>query len=85
MHPRRAVKVEYSMDADNLAHDSAKSPKLEQTTDRDSEDRVTLPDVDADLEPEHSEFDDPGFRSIWVMLIGLGIFLAAAGFVISIS
>jgi len=38
-------------------------------------------DVGPKLEPEHSEFDDPGFRSTWVMPVGLGIFLAAVALV----
>ncbi len=36
-------------------------------------------------EPERSEFDDPGFRSVWVMPVGLGIFLAVAALVISLA
>lgn len=71
------------MDAENLASDSAKSPEPERTTD--SGDPGTLRDVGAKLEPEHSEFDDPGFRSAWVMPVGLGIFLAAAALVISMT
>ena len=73
------------MDAENLANDSAKSPEPERTTDMDSGDPATLRDVGARLEPEHSEFDDPGFRSAWVMPVGLGIFLAAVALVLSIT
>jgi hypothetical protein len=73
------------MDAEHLANDSAKSPELDRTTDMDSGDPGTLRDVGAKLEPEHSEFDDPGFRSAWVMPVGLGIFLAAVALVISIT
>ena len=76
------------MDAENLANDSAKSPEPpepERTTDMDSGDPGTLRDVGAKLEPEHSEFDDPGFRSAWVMPVGLGIFLAAVALVISMT
>jgi len=73
------------MDAENLANVSAKSPGPERTTDMDSSDPGTLGDVGAKLEPEHSEFDDPGFRSAWVMPVGLGIFLAAAALVISMT
>ena len=73
------------MDAEKLANDSAKSPEPERTTDMDSEDRVTLRDGGAKLEPEHSEFDDPGFRSAWVMPVGLGIFLAAVALVMSVT
>jgi hypothetical protein len=73
------------MDAENLANDSAKSPEPEWTTDMDSGDPGTLRDVGAKLEPEHSEFDDPGFRSAWVMPVGLGIFLAAVALVISMT
>jgi hypothetical protein len=72
------------MDAENLANDSAKSPAPEGTTDMDS-DPGTLRNVRAKLEPEHSEFDDPGFRSVWVMPVGLGIFLAAVAVVISVT
>ncbi|MFL6600691.1 MAG: hypothetical protein ACJ8R9_05115 [Steroidobacteraceae bacterium] len=73
------------MDAENLANDSAKSAEPERTTDMDSVDPESLSDVGAKLEPEHSEFDDPGFRSAWVMPVGLGIFLAAAALVISMT
>jgi len=73
------------MDAENLANDSAKSPEPERTTHMDSGDPATLRDVGAKLEPEHSEFDDPGFRSAWVMPVGLGIFLAAVALVISMT
>ena len=73
------------MDAGNLANDSAKSSELERAADMDSGDPGTLEDVGAKLEPEHSEFDDPGFRSAWVMPVGLGIFLAAAALVISMT
>jgi hypothetical protein len=51
----------------------------------DTGDPGTLRDVGAELEPEHSEFDDPGFRSFWVMPVGLGIFLAAVALVISMT
>ena len=73
------------MDTENLANDSAKSPKPERTTDMDSRDPGTLRDVAAKLEPEHSEFDDPGFRSAWVMPVGLGIFLAAVALILSMT
>jgi hypothetical protein len=73
------------MDAENFANDSAKSPERERTTDTDGGDPGTLRDVEAKLEPEHSEFDDPGFRSAWVMPVGLGIFLAAVALVISMT
>jgi len=73
------------MDAGNLANDSAKSSELERAADMDSGDPGTLEDVGAKLEPEHSEFDDPGFRSAWVMPVGLGIFLAAVALVISMT
>jgi hypothetical protein len=73
------------MDAKNLASDSAKSPEPERTTDVDSGDPETVRDVGAKVEPEHSEFDDPGFRSIWMMSVGLGIFLAAVALVMSLS
>jgi hypothetical protein len=73
------------MDAENLANDSAKSPEPERTTDIDSGDPATRPDVGAKLEPEHSEFDDPGFRSAWVVPLGLGIFLAVVALVISVT
>ena len=73
------------MDAENLANDSAKSAEPERTTDMDSGDPESARDVGAKLEPEHSEFDDPGFRSAWVMPVGLGIFLAAVALVISMT
>jgi hypothetical protein len=73
------------MDAERLANDSAKSAEPERTTDMDSGDPGTLRDVGGKLEPEHSEFDDPGFRSAWVMPVGLGIFLAAVALVISMT
>ena len=73
------------MDAEKLANDSAKSPESEWTTDLDSGDPGTPRDEGAKLEPEHSELDDPGFRSAWVMPIGLGIFLAAVALVISMT
>jgi hypothetical protein len=73
------------MDAKNLANDSEKSPEPECTTDMDSGDPGTLRDVGAKSEPEHSEFDDPGFRSAWVMPVGLGIFLAAVALVVSMT
>jgi hypothetical protein len=73
------------MDAENFANDSAKSPEPEWPTDMDSGDPGTLRDVEAKLEPEHSEFDDPGFRSAWVMPVGLGIFLAVVALVISMT
>jgi hypothetical protein len=73
------------MDAENLANESAKSPEPERTTDMDSGDPGILRDVGAKIEPEHSEFDDPGFRSAWVMPVGLGIFLAAVALVISMT
>ena len=73
------------MDTENLANDSAKSPEPERTTDMDSGDPGTPRDAGAKLEPEHSEFDDPGFRSAWVMPVGLGIFLAAVALVLSIT
>ena len=73
------------MDAENLANDSTKSPEPERTTDMLSGDPETLGDVGAKLEPEHSEFDDPGFRSAWVMPVGLGIFLAAVALILSMT
>ena len=73
------------MDAENWANDSAKSPQPERTSDMDSGDPATLRDVGAKLEPAHSEFDDPGFRSAWVMPVGLGIFLAAVALVMSMT
>jgi hypothetical protein len=73
------------MDAKNSANDSAKSPQSVRTTNMNSGDPGTLRDVGAKLEPEHSEFDDPGFRSFWVMPVGLGIFLAAVALVISMT
>jgi len=73
------------MDAENLPNDSGKSPEPERTTDKDSAVPGTLRDVGAKLEPEHSEFDDPGFRSAWVMPVGLGIFLAAVALVMSMT
>jgi hypothetical protein len=73
------------MDAENLANDSAKSPEPERTTEMDSGDPRTLGDVGAKLEPEHSEFEDPGFRSAWVMPVGLGIFLTVVALVISLT
>lgn len=73
------------MDAENLANDSAKSPQPERTSDMDSGDPAILRDAGAKLEPEHSEFDDPGFRSAWVMPVGLGIFLAAVALVMSMT
>jgi len=73
------------MDAENLANDSAKSREPERTTDMDGEDPGTVRDAGAKLEPEHSEFDDPGFRSAWVMPVALGIFLAAVALVISMT
>jgi hypothetical protein len=69
------------MDADNLANESAKSTEPERTTDMDSGEPESLRDAGSKLEPEHSEFDDPGFRSAWVMPVGLGIFLAAVALV----
>ena len=73
------------MDTEKLANDSAKSPEPERTTDMDRADPGTPRDAGAKLEPEHSEFDDPGFRSAWVMPVGLGIFLAAAALIISMT
>ena len=73
------------MDAENLASDSAKSPEPEPTIGMDTGDPGTLRDVGAMLEPEHSEFDDPGFRSAWVMPVGLGIFLVAVALVLSMT
>ena len=73
------------MDTEKLANDSAKSPEPERTTDMDRGDPATLRDVGARLEPEHSEFDDPGFRSAWVMPVGLGIFLAAVALILSMT
>jgi hypothetical protein len=77
------------MDAENLANDSAKAPEPseslepERTTDIDTGDPATLRDVGAKLEPEHSEFDDPGFRAFWLMPVGLGIVLVVAALVMS--
>jgi hypothetical protein len=73
------------MDAENSTNDSAKSSGPERTTNMDSGDPRTLRDVGAKLEPERSEFDDPGFRSAWVMPVGLGVFLAAVALVISMT
>ena len=73
------------MDTEKLANDSAKSPEPERTTNMLSGDPGTLRDAGAKLEPEHSEFDDPGFRSAWVMPVGLGIFLAAVALVLSMT
>jgi hypothetical protein len=73
------------MDAEKLANDSAKSPEGEPTADMDSGYPGTLRDEGAKLEPEHSEFEDPGFRSAWVMPVGLGIFLAAVALIISMT
>ena len=70
------------MDTENLPNDSAKSPEPERTTDMHGGDPGTLQDVGAKLEPEHSEFDDPGFRSAWVVPVGLSIFLAVAALVL---
>jgi hypothetical protein len=72
------------MDIENLENDSAKSPEPERITDMDSGDPGAS-DVGAKLEPERSEFDDPGFRSAWVMPVGLGIFLAVAALVIGMT
>jgi hypothetical protein len=69
------------MDAEKLANDSAKSTEPERTTYMDSGEPESLRDVGPKLEPEHSEFDDPGFRSAWVMPVGLGIFIAAVALV----
>jgi len=69
------------VDAENLSNDSAKSTEPERTTDMDSGEPESRRDVGPKLEPEHSEFDDPGFRSTWVMPVGLGIFLAAVALV----
>jgi|tagenome__1003787_1003787.scaffolds.fasta_scaffold7109450_1 hypothetical protein len=66
------------MNADN---DSAKSAEPERTTDTDSGHPESPGDVGATLEPEPSEFDDPGFRSLWVIPVGLGIFLAAVALI----
>ena len=73
------------MDAENFANDSARPPEPEQTTNKDGRDAGTLPDVGAKLEPEHSEFDDLGFRAVWVIPAGLGIFLAAVALLMSIT
>ena len=73
------------MDAENLPNDSAKSPEPERTADMDNGDPGTPRDVGAKLEPERSEFEDPGFRSAWVMPVGLGIFLAAVALIISMT
>ena len=73
------------MDADNSGNDSARSPEPKRTTDMDSGETGTLGDVGEKLEPEHSEFEDPGFRSVWLMPVGLGIFLAAAALVITVT
>jgi hypothetical protein len=73
------------MDVENLANDSAKSPEPERITGIDSADPGASRDVGAKLEPERSEFDDPGFRSAWVMPVGLGVFLAAVALVISMT
>ena len=73
------------MDAENFANDSANSPQPERTTEMDSRDSGTLRDEAAELEPEHSEFDDLGFRAVWVIPAGLGIFLAAVALLMSIT
>lgn len=73
------------MEPENLANDSAQSREPERTTDMRSADPGTLRDIGAKSEPERSEFDDPGFRSAWVMPVGLGIFLATAALVISMT
>ena len=73
------------MDIENLENDSAKSPEPERITGMDSGDPGASRDVGAKLEPERSEFDDPGFRSAWVMPVGLGVFLAVAALVISLT
>jgi hypothetical protein len=73
------------MDADNFGNNSAKSAEPERTNDIDSGGPDSLRDVGAKLEPEHSEFDDPGFRSIWVIPVALGIFLAAAALIFSMT
>jgi hypothetical protein len=72
------------MDSEDFVNDSGKS-KSERTTDIDRRESKTLRDLGAQLEPERSEFEDPGFRSVWVMLVGLGIFLAAVALVITTS
>lgn len=69
------------MDAEKLANDSAKSTEPDRTTDMDSGAPESLRDVGLKLEPEHSEFDDPGFRSVWVVPIALGIFIASVALV----
>jgi hypothetical protein len=70
------------MDRENLENDSAKSPEPERITGMDGGDPGASRDVGAKLEPERSEFDDPGFRSVWVIPVGLGIFLAVAALVV---
>jgi hypothetical protein len=77
----RAMKLECSMDADNVANDSAKSTDPERTSDMDSGEPESLRNAGSKLETEHSEFDDPGFRSAWVMPVGLGIFLVAVALI----
>ena len=39
----------------------------------------------SDVRAEQSEFDDPGFRSVWVIPLGLGIFLAAVALILSMT
>jgi hypothetical protein len=73
------------MDIENLENDSAKSPQPERITGMDSGDPRASRDVGPKLEPERSEFDDPGFRSAWVMPVGLGVFLAVAALVMSLT
>jgi len=73
------------MDVENLANDSEKLPEPERTTGVESADPMSLRDVGAKSERERSEFDDPGFRSAWVMPVGLGIFLAVAALVIGMT
>ena len=73
------------MDIENLVNDSAKPPEPERITGIDSGNPGVSRNVGAKLESERSEFDDPGFRSAWVMPVGLGIFLAVAALAIGIT
>lgn len=70
------------MDAENLPSDSENAAEAERAPEMDTGDPATLRDVGTKLEPEHSEFEDPGFRSFWLMPVGLGIFLLVAALVI---
>lgn len=67
------------------SRETPKSPEADRPTDMHTAHRATLRGVGAKLQPEHSEFEDPGFRAFWLMPVGLGIVLVVAALVISMT